>query len=283
MGPEEDYSFTSASAFSTSYEKTLQLIENDNIKPVASMFIRHMDRVGSLGTFAIYMASHSFLLGQIYAQAHQKFHLRFEYDKFEVDKRVIGEMSRLYDNYFKIAREERSYGDRAMRTGTHIFKNTAYAARRVGVPGIEATLSAMVIEAWGAFETTAKELWITAVNLRPKSLAKNVLLARTDNKFLDGTKEKTSGADSPSIELRRLVEYGFDLRGEMADLLIKSCKVNFDTYNNLQEAFHGAFGREPIREVLASDPSLYLISLVRNLFAHRGGLVDERFMEQTES
>jgi hypothetical protein len=104
--PEHDYQFDSASLFSTSYKRKLAEIRSPSLKPVVNIFVRHMGRVGSLGTMPLHAASTSFLLGQIYVQAHTKFGLKARYDNFNVEPRVLKEINRLYDRYIKKVRKD---------------------------------------------------------------------------------------------------------------------------------------------------------------------------------
>jgi hypothetical protein len=74
----------------------------------------------------------------------------------------------------------------------------------------------------------------------------------------------------------------------MRDLLLAAQRVKFSSLEGIREAYSLAFSDEikkarpgKIDEVLA-DHGLEATAFVRNLLVHKGGVVDTRFLEESE-
>jgi hypothetical protein len=123
--------------------------------------------------------------------------------------------------------------------------------------GIEAIFAAMVMASYAAFETLAADLWVAAVN-RHHRLATNWV-------------EKNPGKElSPKI----LSDYSFDVSSRMGTVLHTTKKVSFESLGDIRAAYNQAFKGE-LND--AFDANLTKAEKTRHLFAHRGGLVDQKF------
>jgi hypothetical protein len=132
--------------------------------------------------------------------------------------------------------------------------------------GVEAWLSAQVVNSWTAFETLAGDLWEAALNSHPHGLSE-----------LKG--EKAQGEKTVPIGL--LQKYSFDVSKQMGTLLKE--KRTFDRLEHIRENYELAFytAGAKINKAL-SDDLLDTLSSVRNLLVHRGGVVDERYLRRTK-
>jgi hypothetical protein len=128
--------------------------------------------------------------------------------------------------------------------------------------GVEAVLAAMVMGAYASFESLAADLWIAAVNRHP-DLATKWLEKNTDKQ----------------IPANVIAGYGFNLSGCMGTVLHDTKKVTFESLFDIKkqymQAFRGATDAafEPIDELVKAEKT-------RHLFAHRGGLFDQKFKDQ---
>jgi len=147
--------------------------------------------------------------------------------------------------------------------------------------------SSLIIGAYTAFEVLATDLWLVAVNERPKSLAKYALeFARGD------TSEPKAARQEPSVLLSTLAAYDFNVSGAVGDFLRESNRVKFDSLNGIQTAYKAAFRIPEDKKKRVSNQlselfkgaynDLYAIEAVRNLMAHRGGKVDQKFLDQVK-
>jgi hypothetical protein len=136
---------------------------------------------------------------------------------------------------------------------------------------IQATMAAMLIGLWTAFESLAQDTWITAVNLRPDPLATRVLNRNVDT----GT-----GTQLKSIPPDQIIGHGFDLRNSMGAILFRQRAVDFQQLKTIRMAYKVAFASElePIFEKY--NVQLFRLETLRNLFVHKGGLIDRKFIDR---
>ena len=113
-----------------------------------------------------------------------------------------------------------------------------------------------IILSWAAFETVAEDLWEAAVNARPSKLA------------------------SGNLPIDKLKIYRFDVRSNLGTML-KDQSRNFRTLFGIQDAYRNTFQRqgERINSIL-SEPPLKYTAAVRNVIIHKGGKIDEEYLDQ---
>jgi hypothetical protein len=117
--------------------------------------------------------------------------------------------------------------------------------------------------------------WIAALNEGPKRLVENVVKNPALRPETD-----VAASQTKQIPITALVDYGYDLRTKMGDLLRTTKKVDFQSLRNTQKAYLAAF-RGPaeslFNESAQSYANIMILSAVRNLLLHRGGKVDQEF------
>lgn len=162
--------------------------------------------------------------------------------------------------------------------------------------GVMAILHAALLGAWTAFESFATDLWIQAVNCRPKSLAMDVVTLfpspQRDKKDkqteTDGEQTKAQG---PTIRFSDLAGFGFDVSKDMGNLLKQRKRVNLDSLTGLRNAYYDAFRVAGTKKNPDTVPGLVdlfdqafaelrTLEAIRNLLAHRGGIVDPKFADE---
>jgi hypothetical protein len=131
--------------------------------------------------------------------------------------------------------------------------------------GVESILSTMVMSSYGVFETMAVDLWEAAVNRNDK-LADAYLESKKNGK--DGKNEMPIGSD--------LLEYGHNLTGKIGTLYLDRRKPQ--SFGEIKKWYIGAFG-SVIESVLVNSKDVVEAEQVRHLFAHRGGIVDSKFLK----
>lgn len=134
--------------------------------------------------------------------------------------------------------------------------------------GIDAIMRAQITLAWTAFEILSGDLWIAALNERPKPLATN---------FARGTQDKGQDKSIPISVLAKYGNHDFNLSASMGTVFAQQKKADFTSLQTTSLAFEKAFGRK--LEFL-NAPDLILLEKVRNIILHCGGLVDQAFMDE---
>jgi hypothetical protein len=168
----------------------------------------------------------------------------------------------------------------------------------VGAPrcGLEAILRGALIGTWTAFESFAVDLWVTCVNLRPRSLARNVIELKSTAKERSGTNSGESFVEvkmnQPRIGLDELARFGFNVSNKMGQLLKDERRVSLESLSGISTAYRDAFRQmenkkkppSPKLETFFSSVygDLKCLEALRNLLAHRGGIVDEKFLDEVK-
>lgn len=147
--------------------------------------------------------------------------------------------------------------------------------------GTDVVFAAAIILAYTLVESLSDDLWVTAVNVRPHSLAANVLRLRAN---------KADDEQKPVIELTELLDFDFDLRQKMGDLLKRTKRVSLDSIRAVERAYNEAFWnpespdkRKPCVALGAIfdeyRKELFAIEHIRNILVHQGGKLDEEFVK----
>lgn len=175
----------------------------------------------------------------------------------------------------------------------------------------------ILVTSWMTFEMLATDLWIAAVNARPKTLAWNVVIPPTTAKKVPNTHERkkpdsiqqkvNSGAkkkggelkdapqfkqQAPTISFDSLAGHGFNISEEVGQFLKDDRRVNFDSLRGIRIAYYDAFRTPGDDSQRTSQPLVDLfekhfddlksLEAIRNLIAHRGGTVDPKFLAEVE-
>ncbi len=151
--------------------------------------------------------------------------------------------------------------------------------------GMEAILSAILMQAWTTFAVLASDLWERAVNVFPQKLATlRGLAGRIENRCVRNptgarvTREKADGKIASLEGLLAASDGTYDLHERMGTLL--KARYAFPALHGIWEAYSEAFHEKTlsIDEVLSRD-GLPVLSLVRDLIWHRGGVADRVYVE----
>jgi hypothetical protein len=141
--------------------------------------------------------------------------------------------------------------------------------------GFEATISAMIIAEWTAFETLAGDLWEGCLNMRPR-LGIVALQADVGPDDDEPTAEKKSRAKF-QMPVGMLREFNYDLKHKMGTAL--RTKWDFAQRNQAAEAYFRVFGRDPLLVKIFDDSGLRWLAATRNVLVHNAGIADREFMQ----
>jgi hypothetical protein len=130
--------------------------------------------------------------------------------------------------------------------------------------GVQAWMAAQITGTWTAFEAMAEDLWEAALNTKPHGLAE-----------LKGKKQGTK--EDRFVKLTLLQKYRYDLSHSMGTVL--KGRYSFDNLVEIRKAYEEAFppAAQAIHTAI-NDRALDVISLVRNVLVHSGGIIDEEYL-----
>jgi hypothetical protein len=132
---------------------------------------------------------------------------------------------------------------------------------------LQALLRSAISAMWTALEYLASDLWITAVNKRPKTLGQRAIGQISNSP--DGVE-----LSAHAISFRILAERDFDLRSCLGTVLKPA--FDFTRVEGIQRAYRCLFGKDDVTLCLGGD-TLKELQIHRNLLVHKAGIVDAPF------
>ena len=231
----EDYGFPSAAqAFPTEHE-SLSLRSASDIKRIARDFSHNMKRVYGMGTLPIKLVALATLNEAARVQALVNLGLPIigsssiiNQDQ-EIRQKLIEERERVVNELSKHWPDFNTFGTTVGVAGL----NALLAGKKEEYKdSIQATLAAMLIGLWTAFESQAQDVWVLAVNAHRKPLADRVLntLSKDEHqKFVSG---------------KILSDADYNLQNCMGDILLRKRTVDFQTLENIRDAYNTAFEKK---------------------------------------
>jgi hypothetical protein len=127
---------------------------------------------------------------------------------------------------------------------------------------------------WTAFETLARDAWITAIDAGPVSIARRTFRSLDDDEVDDGILKK-------SIEVGILAKHDFDLRGRLGTIL--QDKFHFSSIEGISKAYHAAFPNESAFLATLENNDLKSAEQVRHLITHKAGIIDDKYKKRTST
>ena len=125
------------------------------------------------------------------------------------------------------------YGDRQFAIATTEFPRFSASLLPHLRIGLQNLLRASLLNAWTAFENLAADLWIKAVDLRPRTLAYNVVMGPKPS--------NPNSKQEPQMPFREMADFGFNVSNDMGKLLKNRGKVNLDSLERIEEAYFCTF------------------------------------------
>lgn len=250
---------------------------NSALQPIASAFIRNMNRVRGMGTLSLNLTTVAIVneAARLEALVNKRIPLhdpRITYGHPDYDPELFSELNeerkRLIDEWEKA---EPKFQVRMLKAGVQAMNVIIDENEAESKDAVQATMAAMLIGLRTAFESLAQDTWIAAVDARPDPLATRVLKRNSD--LGTGTQPKTIPPD-------QIIGHGFDLRNAMGTILFRQRAIDFQQLKTIRGAYNVAFVGEfeSIFEAFADE--LCFLEAERNLFVHKGGLVDQKFVQR---
>jgi hypothetical protein len=278
MAMDVDHKFEVSSQFKDGY--TSLSCEVSQLQPIARAFIRNMNRVRGIGGLPINLLSVGMIneaarVEALFNKGINPGDPRITYGHSQFDPNLFSEVDeerkRLIDKWEKAYPKREDFAAAVAKKATHGMNIIIAENKEEASEAVQATMAAMLTGLWTAFESLAQDTWITAVNLHPDPLAKRVLSPKTDL----GT-----GTQLKSITTDQIVGHDFDLSGSMGIVLFRLRAVDFQQLKTIRLAYKVAFADE-LEPIFAEyNVELFRLETVRNLFVHKGGLIDRKFVER---
>jgi hypothetical protein len=145
---------------------------------------------------------------------------------------------------------------------------------------LQASMMSYVTTGWTIIETMSGDLWETALNAHPLSLAN---LTGSPKRLKGGQINKSSQAakESKSVQLDDISRHRFDVANKMGTIL--RTKFEFASLDGIREAYACAFTERSAQiDRALIDKSLDALSAVRNVIVHRDAQADSEYIRKTK-
>ena len=254
---EGKYAFDEARLFDRGYAELPALLIHAEYKGIAKSFSVNLDRLTSFAELPLQLIYWSARLSVVKHIARYRCGVSPEDGSKDAEPNIRGAIIAVYD---EIVATKGAYplDFSATALGNFLGDRTA-AGIGPACEGIEAVLAAMVMASYAAFETLAADLWIAAVN-RHHALATNWIGRNSERQ----------------LPVNIIAGYGYNVSQSMGTILRDTKKVSFKSLGDIRSAYKQAFNGE-IDGVFDPVDDLVKAEKTRHLFAHRGGLIDQKF------
>lgn len=240
--------------------------------PVAKSFVRNMERVRSIGALPIMLVALATINEAARAEAAVRRGLSAFDERLTTNHEKFDQLlfSKIDEERMQIIAANKEFLDkRVALVGRANLHTLIQWTKPSSEDAVQANMSAMIIGLWTAFEALLQDMWIVAVNLKPLPLAHRVMNEKDDKA---NTQNKT-------LSISELGYAKFDLRDKMGTILERKGAATFEQFKSARKAYKIAF--EGLFEPIFSsyNAELFRLENARNLFAHRAGIIDERFLK----
>jgi hypothetical protein len=244
------------------------VVATPEIAPIWTTFVSHIERIRYSLDFPI----RTWILALMFERFATRERIRLGIDHLPVadsDQDKAVELFAERNLWAMIGQPVTSAAsERALKYGANQIEKFSGDTRSGLDHGASATLAMSILQAWTAFEVLVTDLWVEAANQRPISLGQNSV------KAIDGQQGK-------NIQIARLREYGFDLRGKMGTFLKEERKFGFNQLPDMALAYRSAFNEDVIGVFAGPDSQeLKYLEAMRNVWTHRNGKADSMFRER---
>jgi hypothetical protein len=249
---------------------TLPQLKTAELLPTAMAFAANALGAKSLALFPLVALHVATRKEQLRAAAYMQVFGELEIERIDRShqryQEFMSALDALWNNFGGLegADFEKELNRALVNSVTHIQSMIADQNVR---PGLETWMAAQITGAWTAFETLTGDLWEASLNCHPAGLS--------------DLKGKTSG-ENKSVHLRAIQQFKYDLSKSMGTLLKE--KHSFDRLEDIRFNYSEAFfeDRQQIDTILA-DKSIDTLSVTRHLMVHRGGIVDQKYLDRTKN
>jgi hypothetical protein len=144
--------------------------------------------------------------------------------------------------------------------------------------GIEAVLSGILVAAWTAFETLVSDLWVAALNSRPKLglIAIGGLIEKRDD---DDRVEYEQTSKALSVTAKLLAENDYSLKGKMGTIAVE--QRDFSKRAEAKKAWLAVFRKseEELTKIF-DDNSIRSLGTIRQTIVHANGIVTDKSLNR---
>jgi hypothetical protein len=270
----DPWKFVEAARIDRSYQEIIKSISHDKIRAVAVNFVASIDRLIAIAQIAPLSTGLSGLYQNRFRGSERGIL------PIEKTEEAWGEaMNRNVANaklfVSPLAPETR---EQALEIGYSELRNWTRQHGEMS-PGVEAILMAQIVLAWTAYEVLSEDLWVAALNARPRLgfIAINAEL-KEGEPIKDREEKLKKKFQIPVWILER--DPNFQLQTGMGTLLKEKC--DFGRREEAEEAYQTVFYKDKNKlNTIIGDGKLGWVAAVRNCIVHEAGKATRQFESLT--
>lgn len=269
-----EHAFHEAAMFSRAYEKLR--CRTPTLDQIARVFVRNMNRAQGLATFPIQLVASATINEAARVEALASKNIPFRdprityghpgFEKALFDE-VDTERQRLVAEWMK----ETSMANRFTTIGVQGMGAIIEWNKNESWQSVQAAMAAILMGLWTAFEVLMQDAWIAAVNSHPIPLAQ---------RMIESPATIDAGLQVKSFSFKDLLGAHFDFTDSMGTALLRKRAVDFQSFKSICSAYKIAFAEELEPIFASAGANLAELEAVRNLFAHKGGTIDRKFLNR---
>jgi hypothetical protein len=146
---------------------------------------------------------------------------------------------------------------------------------------LQASMMSYLTTGWTIIETMSGDLWETALNAHPSTLA-NLTGSPKRLKGAQINKSSQRAKESKSVQLDEISKHRFEVANKMGTIL--RAKFDFASLDGIREAYACAFTEAAAQiDRALIDTSLDALSAIRNLIVHRDANADSEYLKKMKA
>jgi len=252
-------------------------------KQARQRFHRNIERLSGLAALPVYLIGTSMVLGHLGCVAAMKATKNkssrpgdLTPGQTALARKYFNQLQAKSKSYFGLdARKIRGYHD-----PRRIFNLMLTKLPKELDSGFQLVICSIVVGAWTAFESLAEDLWVAALNARPR-LALMAMDAEIKDATTGSDDEKKRRITFP-LPVWKITQKGFNLGKQMGDLL-RNWQWDFSQRGAALKAYRKTFPKfkTDLDAIFLSKDLKWLIA-ARNVIVHNGGLIDQQFADEAK-
>lgn len=288
--PDDLFGLASFQTLSNAYRSCPSAVKNQTIKDVARAFVGNLDRPYRLATFLPMMCFRTMLRANWECNARFSVLGKLDSDPAPEEKRA--------ELFSALQKQFRDFADFQSRDPDRFRSLMANEYWQIGVnalnelivapdeanpvrDAVEVIIASVLLGSWTAFEALAADLWVAALNERPRL---GIVALGADKSSTDSDEQREQKAKVKFILPAGLLrDLKYDLKSHMGTVLRE--KWDFGRRSEAKDAYLKTFREKAEKERLTSildDQKLIWMAAIRNSIVHDGAVADRQFVSQME-
>jgi len=187
-----------------------------------------------------------------------------QYHSSKITPEIEAEFNRLVFEHREIDKEK--FRQLLREIGITYFEYQLAGEGKATASNIDALFCAIILDSWTAFEYLVSDLWTVTMNAEDGTLASRL---------------ESSGELAKPNKTPETIKH--NIKTSYGSYCVETRRVSFQKLENIKRLYAATFGKET-RNLFdkIGDGYIHALHAFRNVFLHRAGEADEKFMEDVQ-